>query len=132
MYEIGKELKEKINQLNMELSAKYSNLLKMNKNDIGIFIEENIGQIVQLEKMSTDELEFYYDRGGIIGVDGSRNRLGGAYPHYVEVYQGLAKSSISNNNPIYLADTYTPLSIKGDGEIIKRYSEDSEIGRAHV
>lgn len=98
----------------------------MNNDDLRYFIEENIGKIVKLEKLSTDELEDYYNKGGIIGVDGSRNRLGGAYPHYVEIYQGLAKSSISGNKPIYIADAYTPLNTEGEVEIIKKHSEDNQ------
>lgn len=127
MYDISKELSEKINKLNIELNQKYDLLFKMKHDDIRNFIEEHIGQIVQLEKMSKDELENYYKCGGIIGVDGSRNRLGGAYPHYVEVYQGLAKSSIRNDNPIYLAETYTPLNSKENRDINKNTSNDNQV-----
>ncbi|WP_077369409.1 DNA double-strand break repair nuclease NurA [Anaerosalibacter sp. Marseille-P3206] len=125
MYGVSEELKEKVNELNMILNEKYRKLLDMNNDDLRDFIQQNIGEIVKVEKLSTEELDSFYNRGGIIGVDGSKNRLGGAYPHYVEIYQGLAKSSISSNEPVYIADFFTPLNTEEEDEIIKRNGKDT-------
>nr|WP_272879016.1 DNA double-strand break repair nuclease NurA [Clostridium sp. Cult2] len=59
-------------------------------------------------------MTYYSQEGGILGVDGSNNRMGGAYPHFVEIYQGLAKSTIHKDKPIYKTDFYTPLYSEGE------------------
>lgn len=121
MYGLSEELKEKVKEFNTRLNEKYKKLFEMDGKDIKRFIEDNIGQIVQLEKLSHEELEDFYSNGGVVGVDGSKNRIGGAYPHYVEIYQGLAKSSISSNEPIFKADYFTPL----DDEFELKTDEDT-------
>ncbi|HSH36945.1 DNA double-strand break repair nuclease NurA [Schnuerera sp.] len=110
MYNINEELKNKIVSLNKILLDKYKDLLSLDKKFIRHFIEENVGPIKRLEKLTEEELTCYSEKGGILGVDGSSNRMGGAYPHFVEIYQGLAKSTIHGDKPIYKTDFYTPLT----------------------
>lgn len=62
-----------------------------------------------MEKLDNKHLALYEAKGGIVGVDGSTNRVGGSYPHFVEVFQGLAKSTLMKDEPIYKADIYSPL-----------------------
>lgn len=64
------------------------------------------------------------EKGGIVGVDGSKNRVGGAYPHYVEIFQGLAKSTLHKEKPIFKADFYTPLYLEGERELLKKFEEE--------
>src|SRR5699024_1541925 len=54
-------------------------------------------------------LKEYEAKGGIVGVDGSNNRMGGAFPHYVEIYQALASSTRMRDKPIFMTDLYSPL-----------------------
>ncbi|QQY79876.1 NurA domain-containing protein [Keratinibaculum paraultunense] len=121
MYSINNNLKEKILELNSILSEKYGKVLSLDETFIRDFIEENVGYIQKVDKLSREELMYYYQKGGILGVDGSRNRIGGAYPHFVEIYQGLAKSTLYKDRPIYKADFYTPLY----DERIENLMEDS-------
>lgn len=109
MYSINEELKEKISYLNRVLSDKYRDILSLDKGFIRNFIEKNIGPIIKIDKLAKEELAYYSERGGILGVDGSSNRIGGAYPHFIEIYQGLAKSTLYKDKPIYKTDFYTPL-----------------------
>lgn len=109
MYSIDDNLKEKIMFLNSILSEKYKKVFSLDEGFIREFIEEKVGPIRKVEKLNREELMYYYKKGGILGVDGSRNRIGGAYPHFVEIYQGLAKSTLYKDRPIYKADFYTPL-----------------------
>lgn len=124
MYEISKELKEKVSQLNSTLVDKYKEFFEMDGKQIRGFIDKNIGEIIKIEKLEKDELEKCFKRGGIIGVDGSRNRLGGAYPHFVEIYQGLAKSTIYDDEPIFKADFYTPLYLEKERDLLKKIEEE--------
>ena len=75
-----------------------------------------------MEKLDNKHLALYEAKGGIVGVDGSTNRVGGAYPHFVEVFQGLAKSTLIKDEPIFIADIYSPLL----SDIPKNILEDDE------
>lgn len=127
MLEISRELKEKFADLNIVLANKYENLISLDKKTLRKFIKTNIGEIIKLEKMDINELEKYSKKGGIVGVDGSVNKMGGAYPHYVEVFQGLAKNTIYQDKPIYKADFYTPLFLEEkDKNILEEDDERSK------
>ncbi len=109
MYSINNELKTKISEVNQLLNIKYENVLGRSRLETRKFIEENIGQIKKMEKLDKNKLITFYDKGGIVGVDGSNNRIGGGYPHYIELFQGLAKSTAKKEHPIFKTHIYTPL-----------------------
>lgn len=83
------------------------------------FIEKNIGPIVTMKKLNKSQLALYESKGGIVGVDGSTNKIGGAYPHFVQVFQGLAKSTLINDKPVFKADIYTPLLEDNEENILE-------------
>lgn len=109
MFNINEELKISISNLNEYLTDKYKALLLGDKKEIRNFINENVGQITPLEKLSSDELSQWEKKGGLVAVDGSSNRLGGLYPHYIDLFQGLAKSTKYKDKPLYKTNIYTPL-----------------------
>ncbi len=109
MFDINQDLKEKILSLSNLLENKLERVLSGNKEELRAFINNNIGQIKRIEKLDGKDLKHYQENGGIVGVDGSNNRVGGAYPHYVEAYQALAKSTAKREQPIFKTDIYTPL-----------------------
>lgn len=109
MFDINNELKDKISDLNDLLEIKCKNLLGNSKLELRDFIDKNIGKIIKMDKLNKDKLTYFQESGGIVGVDGSNNKMGGAYPHYVEVYQALAKSTASREDPLFKTDIYTPL-----------------------
>ena len=109
MYNINDGLKDKVQNLNIVLTEKYKDILSLKKSDLRRFISENVGQIKEMKKLDKELLLDYEKAGGIVGVDGSNNKIGGAYPHFVEVYQALAKSTLIKEEPIFLTDLYSPL-----------------------
>ena len=109
MDQLNNKLKEKLVDLNTILTEKYGTILQMNRQETRSFINTNVGQIKKMEKLDRDALSIYESKGGIVGVDGSVNKVGGAYPHFVEIYQALAKSTTHKDDPVLLADLYTPL-----------------------
>lgn len=109
MFDINQDLKEKILSLSNLLEDKLDKVLSGNKDELRAFINDNIGQIKRIEKLNSVDLKYYQENGGIVGVDGSNNKVGGAYPHYVEAYQALAKSTAKKEQPIFKTDIYTPL-----------------------
>lgn len=109
MHDINNMLKEKVIDLNNTLTEKYDKVLRMNRFQMRNFIDIHVGKIKKMDKLKNHELSSYVSKGGIVGVDGSVNKLGGAYPHFVEVYQALAKSTTHREDPVILADIYSPL-----------------------
>ena len=126
MYSINEELKEKIRYLNRVLSNKYEQVLSLDKKFFREFINKNIGVIKKIEKLTKDELAYFSNKGGILGVDGSNNRMGGAYPHFIEIYQGLAKSTLYKDKPIYTTDFYTPLFSEREDSALENTMEGEE------
>lgn len=109
MFDINDGLKDKVKNLNTVLNEKYKDVLSLNKSDLRNFITQNVGQIKTMKKLDKSLLMEYENKGGIVGVDGSNNKIGGAYPHFVEIYQALAKSTKIKENPLFLTDLYSPL-----------------------
>ena len=109
MLNINQELKKSISNLNESLSYKYNSLIKGDKKEIRDFIRDNVGLIQKVEKFSTEELALWEKKGGIVAVDGSSNRLGGLYPHYIDLFQGLAKSTKYKDKPLFKTEIHTPL-----------------------
>ncbi|MDU5324575.1 MAG: DNA double-strand break repair nuclease NurA, partial [Peptoniphilus harei] len=65
-----------------------------------------------------------------VGVDGSNNRSGGAFPHFIEIFQGLAKST--DGNEVYKNKVYTPTlnDIYEDKNLSQKYLATIEIETA--
>ena len=118
IYNIHNDLKEKIVNLNNSMEERYREVLSIDKLFLRRFIEEYIGKITSLKKLDNKYLALYEAKGGIVGVDGSTNRMGGAYPHFVYIFQGLAKSTIVNNKSIFKSDLYTPLFSEKENNIL--------------
>lgn len=103
------QLKSKVIDLNQLIKDKYHELLSLDKLGLRKFINQHIGEIKGLEKLDLEALKLYQEKGGIVGVDGSNNKMGGAYPHFVEAYQAMAKSTCHKDKSVVLADIYSPL-----------------------
>lgn len=127
MYNIHDELKDKVKGLNNLLFDKYKGVLSLKNNDLRELIRMNVGLIKTISKMDKDQLKSYSKKGGIVAVDGSKNRMGGAYPHFVEVYQGLAKSTLYKDEPLFKADIYTPLYSEEEEENILEEEKENII-----
>ena len=97
------QFEEKIKTINSNLRNKYKKYFSISNEEFLKSLEENVGEIENFEKLSQKELEKIDD---LVGVDGSVNRCGGAYPHYIEMFQGLAKST--KYEEVYVSDIYTP------------------------
>ncbi len=138
MYNINSELKTKVSEINELLNKKYEKIFGRDSLEIRKFIEDNIGQIKKMEKLDQDKLISFHKKGGIVGVDGSNNRIGGAYPHYIEVFQGLAKSTARKDEPIFKTDIYTPLisdleeNLLEEGDRIMEEKKDKKLANIEI
>lgn len=109
IYSLSDKLKEKVSDLSGLLTEKYKDILNLERKELRNFIQDQVGEIKTMDKLDKDQLSLYESKGGIVGVDGSNNKIGGAYPHFVEAYQALAKSTCHKDRPLVLADIYSPL-----------------------
>lgn len=121
MRDINRELKDSIVDINDLLLRKYSRVLTKDKEKFKNYIDKNIGKISRIEAFEEEDLLVFAENGGIVGVDGSNNKLGGAKPHYIELYKGLAKSTKYQDQPIVQTDFYTPMY-----EEIERHDFDKD------
>ncbi len=62
LYTIANELKDKIVYLNKVLSEKYSQVLSLDEMFLREFIEENVGPIRKVNKLTEEELAYYYQK----------------------------------------------------------------------
>ena len=116
MYSLNSELKIKVQSINKAIQEKYGLILNGDRERLRDFIGAEIGLIKAIEPLSPEELESLEKKGGICGVDGSSNRAGGNFPHFIEVYQALALTTTRREEPLYLAEVYTPVITDEDDE----------------
>lgn len=109
MDSINKELSNLLKKVNSEIQRKQNSVMEGDKTRLKSFMNSEIGRLKRIEKLSSLELHSIHSNGGISGVDGSVNRAGGSYPHFIELYQGLAKSTVFRENPIFTSQVYTPV-----------------------
>ncbi len=100
--------RREIDALSEALKTKYDPLFQKSGAEFKKDLIKDVGTIHKLEPLSEAELQKV---GPVAGVDGSVIRQGGAYPHYVEFYQGLALSMQKKERRI--RRIYTPL-LAGD------------------
>ena len=103
--------RREIGALNEALKTKYDPLFQKSGVEFKSRLTEKVGTIHKLNPLSEAELKKV---GSVAGVDGSVIRQGGAYPHYVEFYQGLALSMEKKERRI--RRIYTPL-LAGDDAV---------------
>lgn len=96
----------KLKTLNEELNRKYF-LLDSFSNSEKKKILNGFGLFENIEPMDKESLEKLKDRGGVFAVDGSTNRYGGAFPHYIQIFRGLAMKDIKDSKES--VEVYCPL-----------------------
>lgn len=97
-------MKAQIQELNEKLKNKYEVFFDMDNDTFRKEVLKDIGNITTLSKLSMEELS---QIGLLVGVDGSVAKVGGADPHYVEIYQALAKPSKGEN--IFESSVFSPM-----------------------
>ena len=121
------DLEGQLKEVNTNLKNKYDFIFNLDKDAFRKELTNNVGRLIKMKKFSKDKL-FKYKR--TVGVDGSNNRSGGAFPHFIEIFQGLAKST--DGNEIYKNKVYTPTlnDIYDDKNLSQKYLATIEIETA--
>lgn len=113
MIEISREMTETLSALNCALRKKKNG--HPERNVLRNFITDEIGIIKKISPLSPEKLGEIEEKGGMAAVDGSVNRTGGASPHYIDLFRGVAKSTLGNT--VTTANFYSPM-------LDSEYSED--------
>lgn len=106
MISLENEMVHKLKGLNEELKKKYSLLDSLKTQDKKIILSE-FGYFYQLSPLNTEELRKLENSGGVFAVDGSTNKYGGAFPHYIQIFRGMAMKN--NVDAIEKVEVYCPL-----------------------
>lgn len=123
------EFQNQMRALNRALKEKYDPLFSMSKKDFKGSLTEEIGTLFHLDPLNEEELK---NMGTVAGVDGSVVRSGGAHPHYIELFQGLALSLKGEEKRV--RRVYTPVLTEDDAmsaeKIHDRYLAEVELEAA--
>lgn len=118
--------RREIDALNEALKTKYDPLFQKSGAEFKKDLTSDVGMIHALNPLSEEELQKV---GSVAGVDGSVIRQGGAYPHYVEFYQGLALSMQKKERRI--RRIYTPL-LAGDDAVSAEKLHDRTLAEVEL
>ena len=121
------DLEGQLREVNKNLKDKYDFIFSLDNDTFRKELTENVGRLIEMEKFPKEKLSKYKRT---VGVDGSNNRSGGAFPHFIEIFQGLAKST--DGNEVYKNKVYTPTlnDIYEDKNLSQKYLSTIEIETA--
>ena len=121
------DLEGQLKEVNTNLKNKYDFIFNLDEDTFRKELTNNVGKLIKMEKFPKEKLSKYKRT---VGVDGSNNRSGGAFPHFIEIFQGLAKST--DGNEIYKNKVYTPTlnDIYDDKNLSQKYLATIEIETA--
>lgn len=121
------DLEGQLREVNKNLKDKYDFIFSLDNDTFRKELTENVGKLIEMEKFPKEKLSKYKRT---VGVDGSNNRSGGAFPHFIEIFQGLAKST--DGNEVYKNKVYTPTlnDIYEDKNLSQKYLATIEIETA--
>ena len=121
------DLEGQLKEVNTNLKNKYDFIFNLDNDAFRKELTNNVGRLIKMEKFPKDKLSKYKRT---VGVDGSNNRSGGAFPHFIEIFQGLAKST--DGNEIYKNKVYTPTlnDVYDDKNLSQKYLATIEIETA--
>lgn len=100
MEKLSKDLIKKLNNINKNISDNYKDILK-DKNQIRKSLDD-LSKIKTLQKADLSNID-----ARMLVIDGSVNRIGGIYPHYIDIYQGYGL--LPHGEDIIFNEVYTPL-----------------------
>lgn len=122
-----KDLEGQLKDVNLNLRNKYDFIFKLDNDEFQSALIKNVGRLIEMEKFPEEKLKKFRRT---VGVDGSNNRSGGAFPHFIEIFQGLAKCT--DGNEIYRNNVYTPTlnEIYDDKNLSQKYLAKIEIETA--
>lgn len=117
--------KEKLSQLNEQLLDKYQGQDNLSPSKLRtLLVKEGKGEFRHLKKLGEKEIKDYSKGLSILGVDGSVNTVGSTFPHYLTLFQALAKSSKKEEGFVLEKDVHTPLISQERQKMVAQAKEE--------
>lgn len=111
MLELDTDLKQKFEEaakaVRMRLKSKPSTEVLRN-----LILDKGVGSFNRSQRLNSQDLQNIVEKGGIVGVDGSTNNAGGAFPYLLTLQQALAKSCCGEKDDVTMTDALSPLTMK--------------------
>ncbi len=124
MSEVRPKLKDLLKRCNRRLKEKYDGQGNFGRDRLRKEIKRGVGEFRSLNKLSQSRLKKFTLNRPMVGVDGSVNTLGKLYPHYIVLLQGLAKSTLKEEDGIIEHEIFSPLLNEDEERISKLANED--------
>lgn len=102
---INENLMNEMKSLNEKFKYKLKHIDNINKKSIRNNLIKH-GKIIQLERLEKSDLSKFKP---MACVDGSVNRFGGTYPHYIDIFQGLGKVSEGKFKSVFKSFVNSPM-----------------------
>lgn len=106
------EMIDAIRMISSQVQDRTRDLKSLEEARLRNFIGEQIGSLHRLEKADAARLENVKKAGGLLCVDGSYNRLGGAAPHYLEIFRGVGICTTAMKESITKVEASTPITLQ--------------------
>lgn len=104
------EMIDAIKTVSSQVQGRARDLKSVDQARLRSFIGEQIGSLQKLKKADTLLLEKVKKAGGLLCVDGSYNRLGGAAPHYLEIFRGVGICTTKMSELLTRVEVSTPIT----------------------
>lgn len=101
-------LRKSVQDLSRRMQERTRELAQWNRSEWKEFLK-SIGTLESVSPATAERLNHVQAAGGLLAVDASYQRFGGAAPHYLELYQGLGVSSCDMRNPLRKVSAHTPM-----------------------
>ncbi len=114
-----------LQQLNTRLRDSYSEVRLGTREQRRQVLRDFVGPIKPLRRLAGPELGTVLAGMPLVGVDGSVNTFGGEFPHYMDLFRAMAKSS--DGQAVVLKGMHCPMHLEGVEDDETALREDYEV-----
>ena len=127
--EVATKLKKNLISFNKRLQDRYQGEVDFDKQDLRARLHSEVGKLTLLERLSNQRLQDWLAQEVVVGVDGSLNKVGVNFPHYLYLLQALAKSTTQED--ILAAEVFCPLLAEVEAEIEQFRVQQQQEGKRY-
>lgn len=114
-------LRNEIKSVGKILEDRYRKIFSQDRDEFRKKLLEHTGEIVELPKLDEKKIVKFKN---LVGIDGSYNKSGGNFPHYIELYRALGLRF--DKESVVVNEIFTPLlqnTLEEENNMKKRLAE---------
>lgn len=127
---VNKEIVRELRNINESFKEKFNIISNIDKTEIRNRLSD-FGNFFKLKKLGKEELSNY---NPMACVDGSVNRFGGSFPHYIDLFLGLSMVSGDESMSVFVSNINSPLletiEEENSGEVRAKLLAEIEVDTA--